>query len=182
MATESYDYGEVEKTMMYYSTPLVKESDLPLNFYLLDLPQNNSGSWAQQLVDLWMANMPRGQWANWGVSEVPRRPRSSSGLPVATEATFTEEPDDCIILGSPRILTEPSLCLQVGNHDQPRIASAAGQTYAALINMLLLTLPGTPSTYYGEELGMENINITGSQDPAGKHDRVKTSTLETAGA
>lgn len=45
--------------------------------------------------------------------------------------------------------------------------------------MLLLTLPGTPSTYYGEELGMENINITESQDPAGKHDAVKTSSPET---
>lgn len=65
--TESYDYQEVEKTMMYYSTPLVKESDFPFNFYLLDLPQNNSGLWAQHLVDLWMANMPRGQWANWVV-------------------------------------------------------------------------------------------------------------------
>lgn len=68
MVTESYDYHEVEKTMMYYSTPLVKESDFPFNFYLLDLPQNNSGLWVKQLVDLWMANMPRGQWANWVVS------------------------------------------------------------------------------------------------------------------
>lgn len=54
--------------MMYYSTPLAKESDFPFNFYLLDLPQNNSGLWVKQLVDLWMANMPRGQWANWVVS------------------------------------------------------------------------------------------------------------------
>lgn len=68
MVTESYDHREVEKTMMYYSTPLVKESDFPFNFYLLDLPQNNSGLWAHQLVHLWMANMPRGQWANWVVS------------------------------------------------------------------------------------------------------------------
>lgn len=40
--------------------------------------------------------------------------------------------------------------------------------------MLLLTLPGTPTTYYGEEIGMENINITQSQiqDPAGKYNLV----------
>ncbi|KAG8000243.1 Neutral and basic amino acid transport protein rBAT [Nibea albiflora] len=84
MVTESYDYHEVDKTMMYYGTPLVKES--------------------------------------W-------------------------------------------------NHDRPRIASSAGQTYVRVINMLLLTLPGTPTTYYGEEIGMENINVTDSQiqDPAGKY-------------
>lgn len=70
MVTESYDYHEVEKTMMYYSTPLVKESDFPFNFYLLDLPQNTSGLWAQHLVELWMANMPKGQWANWVVSKI----------------------------------------------------------------------------------------------------------------
>lgn len=46
-----------------------------------------------------------------------------------------------------------------------------GQTYVQVLNMLLLTLPGTPTTYYGEELGMENINVTASQvqDPFGKH-------------
>lgn len=40
--------------------------------------------------------------------------------------------------------------------------------------MLLLTLPGTATTYYGEEIGMENINITDSQiqDPAGKYNLV----------
>lgn len=40
--------------------------------------------------------------------------------------------------------------------------------------MLLLTLPGTPTTYYGEEIGMENINVTQSQiqDPAGKYNLV----------
>uniref|UniRef100_A0A8P4KQS7 Amino acid transporter heavy chain SLC3A1 n=1 Tax=Dicentrarchus labrax TaxID=13489 RepID=A0A8P4KQS7_DICLA len=127
MVTESYDYHEVDKTMMYYGTPLVKESDFPFNFYLLDLPQNTSGLWVQHLVHLWMANMPRGQWANW----------------------------------------------VVGNHDRPRIASSAGQTYIRVINMLLLTLPGTPTTYYGEEIGMENINVTDSQiqDPAGKYNK-----------
>lgn len=67
-------------------------------------------------------------------------------------------------------------CYQVGNHDRPRIASSAGQTYIRVINMLLLTLPGTPNTYYGEEIGMENINVTDSQiqDPAGKYNSVST--------
>lgn len=71
MVSESYDQQEVEKTMMYYSTPLVKESDFPFNFYLLDLPQNHSGLWLHSLVDLWMANMPGGLWANWVVRPDP---------------------------------------------------------------------------------------------------------------
>lgn len=70
MVTESYDYQEVEKTMMYYGTPLITESDFPFNFYLLDLPHNTSGWWAKHLVNLWMANMPRGKWPNWVVSHI----------------------------------------------------------------------------------------------------------------
>ncbi|XP_061767194.1 amino acid transporter heavy chain SLC3A1 [Nerophis ophidion] len=125
MVTESYDDQEVDKTMMYYGTPQVKESDFPFNFYLMDLPGNSSGVRLKHLVHLWMGNMPEGQWPNW----------------------------------------------LVGNHDKPRIASTAGQRYVGVINMLLLTLPGTPTTYYGEEIGMENINVTQSQiqDPAGRY-------------
>lgn len=70
MVTESYDYHEVDKTMMYYGTSLVKESDFPFNFYLLDLPHNTSGVWVKHLVHLWMGNMPRGQWPNWVVSHL----------------------------------------------------------------------------------------------------------------
>ncbi|GCC33011.1 hypothetical protein chiPu_0011477 [Chiloscyllium punctatum] len=60
----------------------------------------------------------------------------------------------------------------VGNHDNSRIAFRVGAKYIKLINMLLLTLPGTPTTYYGEELGMENINVSKDeiQDPFGKFD------------
>lgn len=68
MVTESYDYEDVEKTMMYYGTRLQKESDFPFNFYLLDLPHNTSGVWAKHLVHLWMGNMPEGKWPNWVVS------------------------------------------------------------------------------------------------------------------
>lgn len=67
-------------------------------------------------------------------------------------------------------------CCQVGNHDRPRIASSVGKLYTRVINMLLLTLPGTPTTYYGEEIGMENINVTHDQiqDPIGKYNTVST--------
>ncbi|NXS39145.1 SLC31 protein, partial [Balaeniceps rex] len=45
----------------------------------------------------------------------------------------------------------------VGSPNTARISSRIGKEYVNVINMLLLTLPGTPVTYYGEEIGMENI-------------------------
>jgi alpha-glucosidase len=47
----------------------------------------------------------------------------------------------------------------LGNHDQPRIASRVGQPLARLAQMLLLTLRGTPTMYYGDEIGMEDVPI-----------------------
>ncbi|KAM6367129.1 amino acid transporter heavy chain SLC3A1 isoform 2-T3 [Alca torda] len=51
----------------------------------------------------------------------------------------------------------------VGSPNAARVSSRIGKEYVNVINMLLLTLPGTPVTYYGEEIGMENIaseNVT----------------------
>ena len=55
----------------------------------------------------------------------------------------------------------------LGNHDQHRIASRLGPAQARITNMLLLTLRGTPTSYYGEEIGMENGHIPPEfvQDP-----------------
>ncbi|XP_009276689.1 PREDICTED: neutral and basic amino acid transport protein rBAT [Aptenodytes forsteri] len=44
----------------------------------------------------------------------------------------------------------------VGSPNAARISSRIGKEYVNVMNMLLLTLPGTPVTYYGEEIGMEN--------------------------
>jgi alpha-glucosidase len=59
-----------------------------------------------------------------------------------------------------------------GNHDQPRVASRVGQKQAANAAMLLLTLPGTLTLYYGEEIGMTNVPIPPEevQDPAEKNE------------
>jgi alpha-glucosidase len=47
----------------------------------------------------------------------------------------------------------------LGNHDQKRIASRVGVEAARLAAMLLLTLRGTPTLYYGDELGLEDVAI-----------------------
>ncbi|XP_040573552.1 maltase A3 [Lepeophtheirus salmonis] len=45
----------------------------------------------------------------------------------------------------------------LGNHDNPRVRSRFGPELIDGINMLVMLLPGTPITYYGEELGMEDL-------------------------
>jgi alpha-glucosidase len=47
----------------------------------------------------------------------------------------------------------------LGNHDRPRIASRIGTEQAPVAAMLLLTLRGTPTLYYGDEIGMLQAKI-----------------------
>lgn len=51
----------------------------------------------------------------------------------------------------------------VGNHDESRIASRVGRPAARTAAMMLLTLPGLPFIYYGDELGMTDVAVTDKQ-------------------
>ena len=57
----------------------------------------------------------------------------------------------------------------LGSHDVPRLTSRLGPAQARVAAMLLLTLRGTPTLYYGDELGLENGFIPPDklQDPQG---------------
>ena len=59
----------------------------------------------------------------------------------------------------------------LGNHDQKRLASRLGEGQARVAAMVLLTLRGTPTLYYGDELGMPDgvIRPDQVQDPAEKN-------------
>ncbi len=59
----------------------------------------------------------------------------------------------------------------LGNHDRSRVASRVGREQARVAMMLLLTLRGTPTIYYGDELGMEDVPIPPDrvQDPLEKN-------------
>ncbi|KAF0871550.1 SLC31 protein, partial [Crocuta crocuta] len=48
----------------------------------------------------------------------------------------------------------------IGGPDHARLTSRLGAEYVNIMNMLVFTLPGTPITYYGEEIGMRNILAT----------------------
>jgi alpha-glucosidase len=55
-------------------------------------------------------------------------------------------------------------------HDQPRIAARAGAQQARLAAFLLLTQRGTPTIYYGDEIGMRGVPIPPEHavDPQGR--------------
>jgi alpha-glucosidase len=57
----------------------------------------------------------------------------------------------------------------LGNHDRSRVAAKHGQAQGRVAAMLLLTLRGTPTLYYGDELGLTDVAIAAGdvQDPRG---------------
>jgi alpha-glucosidase len=58
----------------------------------------------------------------------------------------------------------------LGNHDQHRVATRLGPAQARAAAMLLLTLRGTPTLYYGDELGLADAIVPPDrvQDPLEK--------------
>ncbi len=59
----------------------------------------------------------------------------------------------------------------LGNHDKSRVATRVGPAQARVAAMLLLTLRGTPTMYYGDEIGMHDVPIPFEQvqDPFEKN-------------
>ena len=53
----------------------------------------------------------------------------------------------------------------LGNHDKTRIATRVGREQARIAQMLLLTLRGTPTCYYGDEIGMQDVSMSREQLP-----------------
>jgi alpha-glucosidase len=62
----------------------------------------------------------------------------------------------------------PNYVLQ--NHDRPRLATRLGSEHVRNAAMLLLTLRGTPTLYYGEELGLADLPVDPGRwlDPLGR--------------
>lgn len=89
---------------------------------------------------------------NFGLIGVPWKARSVRQLVDAVEAALLPEAWPNYVLG---------------NHDEPRVATRLGSRQARVGMMLLLTLRGTPTLYYGDEIGMHNVAIPPQyvQDP-----------------
>ncbi len=58
----------------------------------------------------------------------------------------------------------------LSNHDNARPASKFGTTAVDALNMIVMMLPGTPFTYYGDEIGM----VDGSASGGDKRDPYRT--------
>ena len=60
----------------------------------------------------------------------------------------------------------------LGNHDRPRVATRFGPEVAPAAMMMLLTLRGTPTIYYGDELGLTDVAVPTERmhDPQGMDD------------
>ncbi len=59
----------------------------------------------------------------------------------------------------------------LGNHDEKRLVSRIGSEAARTAAMMLLTLRGTPTIYYGDEIAMQEAEIApeDQQDPWGRN-------------
>lgn len=94
---------------------------------------------------------------NFQLLQCPWRPQRIAELVAEYEAALPDE-------GWPNWV--------LSNHDRPRIAARVGQRQARIAAMLLLTLRGTPTLYYGDEIGLADVTIPPDrvQDPWAKQE------------
>lgn len=60
----------------------------------------------------------------------------------------------------------------LSNHDRPRVAARVGAEQSRVATMLLLTLRGTPTLFYGDEIGIGHVEVPPErfQDPWAKRE------------
>ena len=100
----------------------------------------------------------------YGINPKVSMPFNFDGLHVQFDATsFRNFVTEFQGMLNPDVHT-PVYCFS--NHDQPRIVSRmGGLEQARVVAFLQLTLPGLPTVYYGDELGMPNTPI--------RHDEIR---------
>lgn len=94
-------------------------------------------------------------------------PFNFTGLNTVWKASVFKEFIDAF-QGSMRPDYIPVYCMS--NHDKPRIVARLGKGAARTAAVMQLTLPGMPVIYYGDEIGMDGVEIPPEavQDPFGK--------------
>ncbi|KAL5012432.1 hypothetical protein ScPMuIL_010983 [Solemya velum] len=136
---------------------------------LLDEYENKDGKYRLMIAEAYSQNASDyavvNMYYDWG-ADIP----FNSNLATITRACVSRCIRDRVekYLNSMPRGRQPNFVL--GSHDVSRVATRMGSRHASALNMLLLTLPGTPTTYYGEEIGMSDIdsNLFEMQDPRGR--------------
>jgi len=117
------------------------------------------------------------QWASYYGKHLDElhMPLNFALLGVAWQAQAVRQVVDSLeaVLPAPARTTPPGGWPNyvLGNHDEARLATRYGPALARVAAMLLLTLRGTPTLYYGDEIGMTDVSIPPEQqqDPWGLH-------------
>lgn len=136
-------YTDIKNTMLYYGTSdgSTLGAHFTFNFFLItDLNEKSTARDVVDSINKWYAYLPVQYTPNWVVSiKVSQLHRPSANFVV-----------------------------KLGNHDQHRVASRLGVENVDGFNMLVALLPGVQVTYNGEEIGMEDGEVTFDQgaDPS----------------
>ena len=139
---------DTEDLMKYYDSG----ADMPFNFGFIAVNSSCGGTCFRDIAKTWIDVMPSDKWPNF----IVKRPNLTSSV------HFSEVS---------HLIRAIHAVLQLGNHDQRRITTRKGEIFAQALNTMLLLLPGTPTTYQGEEiaqLDIEPLSFEETQDPAGK--------------
>lgn len=131
----------------------------------------------RQLLDIYNAQAPRAafgemhifdwqEWARYYGAQLDElhMPLNFGLIGVLWQASAVRQLVDAIEAALPP-KAWPNYVL--GNHDEHRVTTRIGQKQARVAMMLLLTLRGTPTLYYGDEIGMHDVAIPSDriQDP-----------------
>jgi alpha-glucosidase len=164
-------YLPLARLVRYYGHEL-DGLHLPFNFGLVTMARWDAAS-IRRLIERYEAALPPGAWPNWvlGNHDMPRiatraaLPRRA-GAGTGTEPVVGTEP---LVGTAPVVDTEPVAAVTqprdgrqaagVSEREDASERTGEDDSGARLAQMLLLTLRGTPTCYYGDELGVPNGDI-----------------------
>jgi glycosidase len=146
-----YDKGHPDNHALYRDVRALLDSYRPERFSVGEIHIADWEEWASYYGDLDELHLP----FNFSLVHCPWTPDDIGSRVAAAEAAIPEG-------GWPSYV--------LGNHDDPRIATRFGEEHMPIAAMLLLTLRGVPTLYYGDELAMPERFIPAEQqlDPHGR--------------
>ena len=143
MITEAYQF-DPQKISRYYGTNSEEESSFPFNFFMI---------------------------AYGAETEFNSDPNQNSGKSGWSAEFFAHNIIDTW-LAAPQQTNSNYKAREwpnwvVSNHDNPRMATKTNREFSEAIAVMLLTLPGTQTLYYGDEIGMIDVPTTEDTDEGG---------------